>query len=1293
MKKLSRFLAILGALGIWHWGVGIQPQSQLVARSQQIVPANDGTGTQINQQGNQFNIDGGSLSGDAANLFHSFQKFGLDAGQIANFLSHPQIQNIFGRVVGGDPSLINGLIQVTGGNSNLFLMNPAGIMFGPNAELNLPASFAATTATGIGFENGWFNAFDINDYQSLIGSANAFQFDAESGAIINAGNLVLQPEFNLSLVGTTVVNTGTLQTPGGNITITAVPGSGRVLLSQPGQIVSWEIEPPTDEQGNLLLTPQMLPELLTGSNIDTGLNVNADNTVQTATGTIIPTEAGTAIASGTLDTSNSTPGEPGGTIAILGDRVGLIDANINASGTNGGNVLIGGKYRGLGSLPTASRTLVNSNSIIRADSLANGKGGQVIVWGNEVTSFLGTVIARGGMNSGDGGFVELSGKDNLIFRGTVDLSAENGEFGTLLLDPTDIIISNNPNGTGDANLPDILGSELQGAPVTISQGQLESLANTANVIIEATNDITIGTLTGNTLTFAPAELGTSALGSITLTADSDRNGMGSFRMNPGDTIRASGRNLEISGASLFIGQIDTATANALDGGTISLTATNGGIDVGELEASSESGNGGAIALNATSNITTGTINSISQNGTGGSITLNSTAGNIDTTVGPGFEVVDTTNDRLEVPALISGSEQGDGGNVTVTARGNIKTGFIGSGSLGSGTGGTIAITSINGEVDATVAVELEGESAVVGSLVSGSELGDGGNITITAPGDIKTGLIASGSAGSGRGGDVTITSSNGSIDATAGATTEGLSRELFIELDVGAEEAELASPSSGVLGAIASGSQEGDGGNVTLEAAGDIKTGIVGSLSLGNGRGGNIAVTSTGGAIDTTVEVELEGERAVLGILGSGSQSGDGGDITLSAAGDIRTGIVASASAGSGRGGTVTIESTGGSIDGTAGVNATNMSPQLLTSVGVDPELADFASPATLVFGTIVSGSQLGDGGNVTLTAPGDIKTGAIASLSLGEGTGGNISVTSTQGGIDATVSAEQENQEIVLGVLASGSESGDGGSVNLSAVGDIQTGIIASGSLGDGRGGAVNITSSSGAIDTTVGANFENVSEQFLLGLGIEPDIAFLGSQASIGLGIFSFSQGGDGGAVTLRAEGNVTTSNIISGSLRGDGGDITIISDNGSIDATPGLLFEDLSAQLLVELGVDEELAQTIVDQEPFGGLISFSLEERGGAIALRAENDIATNYLISASYSGEGGEIFLSSDDGGFEIGAIVIDAATGINQRGTSSDEDDLDKVINTVSRGVINSSGTNGGDVTVRGEDDFESARY
>jgi filamentous hemagglutinin family protein len=245
-----------------------------LAQAQSIVPAADGTGTVVTPSGNRFDITGGQTSG--ANLFHSLSKFGLDANQTANFLSNPAIQNILTRVTGGDPSVINGLIQVTGGTkgtSNLFIMNPAGILFGPNASLNIPASFTATTATGIGIGNLWFNATGLNDYTTLVGTPSSFTFATSQspGAIVNAGNLVVPQGQNLSLVGGTVASTGSLTALGGKITVTAVPGQSTLRISQQGHLLSLEIQPSNSPSSIRALS---LPELLTGRGQDTGVVVN-----------------------------------------------------------------------------------------------------------------------------------------------------------------------------------------------------------------------------------------------------------------------------------------------------------------------------------------------------------------------------------------------------------------------------------------------------------------------------------------------------------------------------------------------------------------------------------------------------------------------------------------------------------------------------------------------------------------------------------------------------------------------------------------------------------------------------------------------------------------------------------------------------------------------------------------------------------------------------------------------------------------------------------------------------------
>jgi filamentous hemagglutinin family protein len=199
VKDCSRLLALICVL---------LPVGAEGAIAQNITPANDGTNTVINNQGQRFDITGGTASGNGANLFHSFEQFNLNAGQTANFVSAPSIHNILGRVTGGNASIINGLIQVTGGNSNLYLMNPAGVIFGPNARLNVPASFSVTAATGIGFGNNWFYAIGTNDYQNLVGTPNRYRFDvAQPGAIVNTGNLELSPGQDLTLTGGTVINT------------------------------------------------------------------------------------------------------------------------------------------------------------------------------------------------------------------------------------------------------------------------------------------------------------------------------------------------------------------------------------------------------------------------------------------------------------------------------------------------------------------------------------------------------------------------------------------------------------------------------------------------------------------------------------------------------------------------------------------------------------------------------------------------------------------------------------------------------------------------------------------------------------------------------------------------------------------------------------------------------------------------------------------------------------------------------------------------------------------------------
>ena len=336
------------------------------------ITSDNTTQTIVNINNNQFDITGGIESNN--NLFHSFSELGLNANQIANFLSNTNINNILGRVTGGNPSYIDGMIQVTGSNANLYLINPAGIVLGNNTSLNVPADFTATTATAISFGEEYFNSLGDNNYSDLVGNPTGYAFKTNNvGAIVNTGDLEVNSGNNLSLIGGNVVSTRNLTANEGNINVVSVPGSSKVILSQLGQILSLEVEIENENLGNgININPLNLPELLTGSEgkVEIDLVVNQENnTIVTILGTTIPSEGETTIITGEIDTSSNI--NQGGNVYVLGNTIGVLDqAQIDVSGvTGGGNIYIGGEYLGGGTLPTAETTVISSDVVINADAL------------------------------------------------------------------------------------------------------------------------------------------------------------------------------------------------------------------------------------------------------------------------------------------------------------------------------------------------------------------------------------------------------------------------------------------------------------------------------------------------------------------------------------------------------------------------------------------------------------------------------------------------------------------------------------------------------------------------------------------------------------------------------------------------------------------------------------------------------------------------------------------------------------------------------------------------------------
>ncbi|WP_445242196.1 CHAT domain-containing protein [Microcoleus sp. Pol17_C1] len=613
--------------------------STAAVEGQPIVPAPDRTGTTVTPSGDRFNITGGQTSRDGANLFHSFQQFGLSEGQIANFISTPAIRNILGRVVGGNPSIINGLIQVSGGNPNLFLINPSGIIFGPNASLNLPAAFTATTATNIGFDSGLFNVAEAtNDYSTLIGNPNTFYFNiSQPGSILNAGNLAVLPEQSITLIGGTVVNTGSLNATQGNIIVAAVPGENGVRISQQGHLLSLEIgaiDGGLLAQNGQLSLPLSLPQLLAGAgrNSATGISVNGAGEVVLTAG--LKVESGdVAIASSTVNSQNATL-SAARNLTLVESQV-LTEKNLY--------LLAGDTVR-----------VRDGNNAFRAIA-----GGNLTIQGNQnIDIFALNYPSPAFQSSGDITLLSngnVSGDAHFAAGGNVSILTLSGNGGSFvsLYDP---IISSD----GDVRFGDYTGTSLKvEAKGAIAAGDITITGPDTTLSGSADPDAAV-------LSGSAALILRSGVSTLANTANSTLANTANLPPNvtEGETFFASPG--VASGNSIGVGAISTA------GGPVILESAG---DIG-LDVIATSG--GNITLKAATDIAvTGTLQS-----TGGSIDL--TAGNLLTVSG-------TFTDSNGVNASISSANNGTGGGaIAISHAGGTTTPFIVGDATTNGTTGAIA---------------------------------------------------------------------------------------------------------------------------------------------------------------------------------------------------------------------------------------------------------------------------------------------------------------------------------------------------------------------------------------------------------------------------------------------------------------------------------------------------------------------------------------------------------------------------------------------------------------------------
>ncbi|KKI98088.1 filamentous hemagglutinin N-terminal domain-containing protein [Prochlorothrix hollandica] len=810
-RSLSRTSLVLG-LSLWVTGT-----SQ--AQAQPITAAPDGTGTQVQQQGEQFNISGGTQAG--ANQFHSFEKFGLESQQTANFQTDPGTANVLGRVTGGDASVINGTVQVTGSEANLYLMNPAGMVFGKDARLDVPGSFHGTTGDSIGIGGGEFSATGSNSYQNLAGAPNRFNFEGGStGAIVNQGDLAVNQGKNLSLTGSTVINTGTLTAPGGQVATVSAPtgqGSQSVRISQEGMVMGLEVDGDRLHQqhlttGDLTQNPTNLPKVLTGGTVDhaTDLRVENGRVYLRGSGMVIDPLTGSTVVTGSVTVSSPTgsgqiliqgdrvqvldarlaaqtdrPGPGGqiqiqaqnqaslvssqvnlanlvgiggllgikaptltvqnsaiaatgtqaggsvhldatqgasqlwasvvtvtsaqglgGRVEVLGDRVELQGATIDASGVAGGQIYVGGDYQGTGTLATAQETIVDAQSVLKAEGLGwtptgspvppsdlpNALGGTVIVWSDDKTRFHGVLRAKGAAEFSDSGFAEVSGKQFLDLGEYWDQRISVGE---LLLDPSDITIVAGTVGV------------IASSPTGVTSLRATKIANFLN----NNGDLTITTSggtggSGNIILNGGVAIAWTSVNGLTLQADR------SIILSTGSSITSTSGDITLE-ANLA----GTATASS-DG--ISLTGASINTTSGAITLTGQGGSGCA-------NGKVGIILSNSQiNSVSGDITLTGTGG---------------SNAATDSNAGI-GLTQGSFITSTGTGADAAKITLVGVGGAGTNFNHGVVLRNVNGVATPDVgirsaegAISLRGTGSGSGTGSMGIQLD--GSITATGTGSVS----------------------------------------------------------------------------------------------------------------------------------------------------------------------------------------------------------------------------------------------------------------------------------------------------------------------------------------------------------------------------------------------------------------------------------------------------------------------------------------------------------------------------------------------------------------------------
>jgi len=1184
------------------------------------------------------------------NLFHSFSQFDLNRGEVATFSGPASVANIISRVTGGSASSIDGTIRSTIGGANLYLVNPAGIMFGANASVDVSGSFHVSTADYIKLgTDGRFDASNPANSILSVSPPSAFGFVGDSRAsitITDGASLETKAYQPISVVaGDIEIDNGSVYSEGGEIRIVAVgqneqevgftgalPEAGGDLTIRNGGFVysnnknEADAAPVRISAGNLIVDGNDTNQAYICSDVY-GNGGNAADIEIAAMDHI-------AITNGGYISSFTHSSADAGLITVNASSITL-DAQESTNGTGIYNQAIDGNGNGGDVKVSAIGELVVTNgAVIYTRTDTAGSAGSVIIDADNITiDSDAQILSQAAEDIGHAGNVEVTAKRDLSITNGGNISSvsfSDGDAGYVKASATNIYIdgqeSENPTGvvstsygsgkSGDIEV--VAGNTIQ----LTTGGEISSNSNSegagGNIFITA-GDIGIDGYASHIS--SDAKEGTGNAGDLWITATgeiavTDRGYISSrtFTSGSGGDISIDAGSVTIDGQGIPSGSGIFTTAKP------GSTGTAGRIDI-SAEESITLTNGGAISSDTHSDGNAGDVH------------------------------ISAKNISLDQGGSISSDAYGwtgNAGNLLISATGEIDLlagGSISTDTYTSGDGGSVTVEA--GRIMIDGYDNQSTNDTGIFSRAQVASVGDAGFIYMNVADSISInngGGISSDTSSAGKAGDIMITAGN---------------------IDI-----------AGVLSRISSDARvdsTGNAGSVSLTVPGKIAVtngGSISSNAFSSGDGGNININSGRVMIDGQDSMYFTG---IASVAAMGSTGGAGSinmvvpeTITLKNGGKITTHTSSAKDAGYITISTGTLEITG--VDGEFNSGHYGSISSDTYAAGKAGFIDISAKDIRIDQGGNISSDSSGTGnaGYIALEATGEIAItngGFISSDTFSSGNGGYISLKADNIVIDDQGSTNRRSMPTGIFSVAFPDSTGNAGDISLTATKSIS--IL--------NGGQLNSDSSSSG----------NAGNIIITAGNVDVDESYISSDTITGTG--------SAGNIWITATGNVaiTNSGQISSSTwsSGDGGYVRIDAGNLIIDGQKDSYSSGIwSAAMEESTGSAGDIILTATRSTSIMNGGKISSESRGsgnaGNIFITSPDylKLSDSMIATSAANGEGGSIFIDPTLVDLHNSKITTSVAGG-SGNGGNIDLTAKQLVVDNSSI-IANAEGGNGGNINL-----------